>query len=114
MRTIAIRMSQAYGAAPLDTLVFDANRFEETIKWTRIVAVLHEGHARMITLFFRAGTTDIMIKQETPRTARDSVQTESDLYVSGQYRIGMRVTNGDNGSIMELSAFGIVEDPVTV
>jgi len=114
MRTIALRKMGIFGPAPNDEVVFDTNRYKETIRWTHIVGLVREGTARMITLFVQVGGTEILLKQQTVVAARDSVQVSADIYLTGNYRIGMRAASVQGGEIMELSAFGVVEDPVTV
>ena len=114
MRTIALRKMKVWGAAPLDEVLLDTNRYKETVRWTHIAGVLDEGHNRRITLFVRVGGTEIPLKQETPAFAFNSVQVTGDIFLSGNYVIGMRVTGGDVGSEMTITAFGVVEDPVTL
>ncbi len=114
MRTIAIKLTQVYGAAPLDELLFDTNRYKETIRWTRIVGNVSSGQGCLVRLFVRVGGTEILVKQQVQGAALNSIQAESPLYLTGNYRIGMRATGADVGSLMELSAFGLIEDPVTV
>jgi len=114
MRTIALRKMGVWAVAPLDEVVLDTNRYKETVRWNHIVGVVQEGTARQIVLFVRVGNTEIILKQETPAIAGDSVQVSADLYLTGNYVIGMRAVSVTGGEIMELSAFGVVEDPVTL
>ena len=114
MRTIALRKMGVWAAAPLDEVVFDPTRYKETVRWTHICGCVCEGTARMVTLFARRGTTEIVIDRKTQQTDRDAVTWTGNMYLPGDYIIGMRAASVTGGEIMELSAFGVVEEPVTL
>lgn len=114
MRTIALRKMGVFGPAPNDEVVFDTNRYKETIRWTHICGCVCEGVARMITLFVRVGGVELVLDRETQVAARNALTVSADIYLTGNYQIGMRATSVTGGEIMELSAFGVVEDPRTV
>jgi len=114
MRTIALRLTKTWAAAPGDEILLDTNRYKETIRWTRVVGLVDHAQACLLRLFVRVAGTEILLKQEVQVAGLNSIQMESPVYLSGDYRIGFRVTGADAGENMEFSAFGIVEEPVTI
>jgi len=114
MRTIALRKMKTWAAAPGDQVVLDTNRYKETIRWTHIGGHIVYQTARQIILFVLVGGTEIPLKSETPAAALDSVEVTGNIYLSGNYVIGMRGVAVPAGSEMTLTAFGVIEEPVTL
>jgi len=114
MRTIALRKMKVVVNNVTEEVYLDPNRYVETIRWTHIMGMCWEETARPIQLFVIVGGTEIPLKLETPTIARDTVQVTGDIYLSGNYVIGMRGYGVTAGQELTLTAFGLVEDPVTV
>lgn len=114
MRTIALRKMKVVVDNVTEEVSLDTNRYKETVRWTHIMGMCGEDTARPIMLFVVVGGTEIPLKLETSTIARDSVQVSADIYLSGNYVIGMRGYGVTAGVELTLTAFGVVEDPVTI
>jgi len=101
-------IAKASAGATDETLVADAHPTNKVIKWTRIVARDVDNQATCITLFFRAGASDYILKTESPSGANTTVEMKEPLFVPGNWQIGATFTGSSSGDKLEIYAYGYI------
>jgi len=98
----------APGVVPFE-LVLDTLPYVENIRWTRIVARCLLTKCERIDIFLRSGRTEYLLRSKAVLDADDSLETQTEIYAPGNYKLCARFTVPAVGHECELYAFGVVE-----
>jgi len=111
MKHLIVRVQrQLSTGAGAQIVALDAYPFDERIEWTRVMARVIAGDATLIILGVRSGVQKTPMKAQKITNVGQSVNVTSACQGSGDFEIYAEFTGTAAGEMLELTAFGRIQD----
>ena len=109
-KTIIRRLSRPSVNAVVDRLTLDAYPADEKIEWRNIMGRVVGADCTLIEIGAKSGVSSYPMVSENVTNVGQSVQVVNALRGSGDYRLYAEFTTTTVGEMLELTAFGVLDD----